>query len=138
MPKPKPRVCGSLGQNEPYGVVDVCGEPHGHQTVGEGTPHKGVYHGMTWQDRPEYGHGKTRIIDPGDVMGAAQREELPHQRGKSRRTTQPQPEAGYKLGKRTKRPHAGDGWFPKREAEPFNPTLAAQRAADTRRRRGTT
>jgi hypothetical protein len=93
---------------------------------------------MTWVDRPEYGQGKIRIIDPGDIMGAATREELPHQQGKSRRPEQQKEEPGYKLGKRTKRPHAPDGWHPTRPTQPFNEELARQRATDTARRRRNT
>ena len=129
----KPRVCGRLGQNEPYGVTDVCGEPHGHQAAGEGTPHVGKYHGMKWLDRPEYGQGKIRIIDPGDVMGAATREELPHQRRQG--PDKPKFRAGFAAGKRTRRPHAPDGWHIERETEPFNPALAEQRRRDIQRRR---
>lgn len=132
----KPPVCGRLGQNEPYGLVDVCGEPHGHQVAGAGTPHVGQYHGMKWVDRPEYGQGKIRIVDPGDIMGAATREELPHQKRRSRRTPDAEREApGFRVGKRTRRPHAPDGWHVPRVSAPFDQGLADQRKRDTERRR---
>lgn len=129
----KPGVCGRLGQNEPYGVVDVCGEPAGHQTAGHGTPHVGQYHGMKWVDRPEYGTGKIRIIDPGDVMGAATRGELPHQ--KRAKPDQPKHEPGFRVGKRTRRPHHPEGWFVQREVEPFSPAEAERRRQATAARR---
>lgn len=127
------RVCGRLGQNEPYGVTDVCGEPAGHQTAGEGTPHVGRYHGMKWLDRPEYGQGKIRILDPGDVMGAATREELPHQRRPAKAA--PKTHEGFSVGKRRKRPHHPEGWHPTRgEGVPFS-QAEADAYAERRRRR---
>lgn len=127
------RVCGRLGQNEPYGVTDVCGEPAGHQEAGQGTPHKGRYHGMTWVDRPEYGTNAIRVVDPGDVMGAANRGELPHQRKPQQ--TPPKTDDGFKAGKRTRRPHDPGGWNPTRgEGVPYSQTEADARAARRRRR----
>lgn len=44
----KASVCGRLGQNEPYGPVDVCNLPQGH----EGS-HRGAHRGMVWDDDPK-------------------------------------------------------------------------------------
>jgi len=91
--------CGRLGQNAPYGVVDMCGEPlHHDRSTGPRTPHRGIHHGMVWEtpysDTPHATRAereKIRIIDPGDVMGAAQRGDLepPGARGLGRHAPTP-------------------------------------------------
>lgn len=54
---PKSLVCGRLGQDKPYGTVDVCKLPDAHTG-----PHEGAHHGLVWEDVPGK-RSASRVLD---------------------------------------------------------------------------